>query len=154
MFGIGYSKFAPGTIASFITCLIYIILFFFKIQIFILLSLFIIILLSSFFAIESLKNYFEEVDSKEIVIDEFIGQSIPLLTLYYLNISNDLINFIFLSILSFLLFRFFDILKPYPINIIDKNLKNNLGVILDDIIAGLFSVITLLILNTLLINVF
>ncbi len=150
MFGIGYSKFAPGTVASFLTCVIYIILFIYNVQILILLFFFLIILLYSFYAIESTKNYFKEQDSREIVIDEFIGQSVPILTIYYLNFSNDLKNFIFLSILSFIFFRFFDILKPFPINLIDKNLKNNFGIILDDLVAGIFSVITLLILNSVL----
>ena len=41
----------------------------------------------------------------------------------------------------FVLFRFFDIVKPSPINFIDKKLKNGLGVVMDDIIAGLFSLL-------------
>ena len=45
----------------------------------------------------------------------------------------------------FLLFRFFDIKKPFPINIFDSKFKNNFGVILDDVIAGLYTVITLII---------
>jgi phosphatidylglycerophosphatase A len=154
MFGVGYSKFAPGTVASFITCFVYVIFFSFKINITILLIFFLIILFYSFYAIEKLKNYFDEKDSSAIVIDEFIGQSIPILTIYYVNFSSDLIIFVFLSILSFLLFRFFDILKPFPINYIDKNFKNSLGIILDDIIAGIFSIITLFFLHILLIYVF
>ena len=47
--------------------------------------------------------------------------------------------------LAFFLFRFFDILKPFPINIIDKKMKNGLGVVLDDIIAGIYTSITILI---------
>jgi phosphatidylglycerophosphatase A len=43
------------------------------------------------------------------------------------------------------LFRFFDILKPYPIYIVDKNMKNGFGVVLDDVIAGIYSSIILLI---------
>ena len=52
-------------------------------------------------------------------------------------------------VLSFLLFRFFDILKPFPINIIDKKIKNGFGVVLDDIIAGIFSTISIYILYSL-----
>ena len=154
MFGVGYSKFAPGTVASFITCFVYVIFFSFKINITILLIFFLIILFYSFYAIENLKNYFKEKDSSAIVIDEFIGQSIPILTIYYVNFSSNLIIFVFLSILSFLLFRFFDILKPFPINYIDKNFENSLGIILDDVIAGIFSIITLFLLHILLIYVF
>ena len=62
-------------------------------------------------------------DPKEIVIDEFIGQSIPILTVYSFMIEGNLEHFILYSFISFILFRFFDILKPFPINIIDKNMK-------------------------------
>ena len=48
-------------------------------------------------------------------------------------------DFMILIVLSFIFFRFFDILKPYPINLIDKKMKNGLGVMLDDVIAGIFS---------------
>ena len=48
--------------------------------------------------------------------------------------------------LSFILFRIFDIFKPYPINIIDKKVKNGLGVMLDDIIAGIYATIIVIIL--------
>ena len=55
-----------------------------------------------------------------------------------------LINFFFIIVfLSFIGFRFFDILKPYPINYVDKNMKNGFGVILDDLIAGFFTLIVL-----------
>ena len=79
------------------------------------------------------------------MIDEFIGQSIPLLTIYNLIEKNNLNHFIFFTFISFVLFRIFDILKPYPINKIDKLMKNGLGVILDDILAGVYSGIILLI---------
>ena len=58
---------------------------------------------------------------------------------------NNINNFIFYIIVSFFLFRFFDIVKPYPINIIDKNIKNGFGVMLDDVVAGIYSSIILLI---------
>ena len=46
-------------------------------------------------------------------------------------------------ILSFFLFRFFDISKPFPINLVDNNIKNGFGVMFDDVIAGIFSTIIL-----------
>ena len=91
------------------------------------------------FAIDFLKNYFSEVDAKEIVIDEFIGQSIPILTIYNFVPKNNIGDFILYTFISFILFRIFDILKPYPINKIDKDIKNGFGVILDDIVAGIYS---------------
>ena len=47
--------------------------------------------------------------------------------------------------LAFITFRIFDIFKPYPINIIDKNMKGGLGVVLDDIVAGIYSLMVILI---------
>ena len=52
--------------------------------------------------------------------------------------------FYFLAFISFILFRFFDIFKPYPISLVDKKMKNGLGVVLDDILAGLFTLIVIL----------
>ena len=51
-------------------------------------------------------------------------------------------NFIPLSFLIlFVLFRFFDILKPFPINLVDKKMKNGFGIVLDDVIAGIFTTV-------------
>ncbi len=157
MFGIGYFKYAPGTVASFITCLIFYSLasidginqIIFPYIIFL-----IIIFIYSTILIDKI---YKKEDSKEIVIDEFIGQSIPLLAIstsnelsiklitFLDNISSQLgFNWFEISILiSFILFRFFDILKPFPINLIDKKIKNSFGVILDDIVAGIFATISL-----------
>jgi|TARA_B110001452_G_scaffold258557_1_gene253920 phosphatidylglycerophosphatase A len=144
MLSIGNSKFAPGTVASFITCLIYI--YFYSIQLHILLlilGVFIIFVLSVY-SIDNFNNLFSDIDAKEIVIDEFIGQSIPVLTIYNLVEKNNLNHFILYTFISFILFRVFDIWKPYPINKIDKNMKNGFGVVMDDIIAGFFSALILL----------
>jgi len=74
--------------------------------------------------------FFFSKDPKEIVIDEFLGQSIPLLLCG---------KEIFLILLSFLIFRAFDILKPWPCNYFDQKHKNAFGVILDDVIAGFYT---------------
>tara|TARA_Y100001980_G_C14327138_1_gene145790 strand:- start:226 stop:549 length:324 start_codon:yes stop_codon:yes gene_type:complete len=95
--------------------------------------------------INILKDEFDEIDSKKIVIDEFIGQSIPLIFFYIIlfeALSSTQFFFI-IMLVSFIGFRFFDILKPFPINYIDKNIKNGLGVVLDDIIAGIYTTIVL-----------
>ena len=99
------------------------------------------------YAIDYFKKYFTEVDAKEIVIDEFIGQSIPILTIYTLIPSNNISDFIWYTFVSFVLFRVFDITKPYPVGTIDKKMKNGFGVVLDDIIAGFYSIIILLLLK-------
>ena len=52
---------------------------------------------------------------------------------------------LYFYIYIFILFRFFDIKKPFPVNMFDKKLKNSFGVILDDVIAGLYVVLTIII---------
>ena len=138
LFGIGHIKYAPGTIASFVTCLIYYPLILIKINFIYLLSIFLILLIYSIILIDKLSHHFKEKDPKEIVIDEFFGQSIPLIFMseYIISSKNPLPIF-----LAFFLFRFFDILKPFPINIIDKKMKNGFGVMLDDIMAGVYTFI-------------
>jgi len=74
MFGIGYSKYAPGTIASFITSIIFVLLYQFQINIVILILAVSLIFFFSVYSIDKYGNYFIEVDVKEIVIDEFVCQ--------------------------------------------------------------------------------
>ena len=150
LFGIGQVKNAPGTIASLVTCLLYIFLYFVNINPNAILLVVIIISIYSIILIDKFSNHFKTKDPQEIVIDEFIGQSIPLILIYYetkynhfyIELSGDDMFFIFFA---FITFRFFDIFKPYPINIIDKNIKSGFGVVLDDIVAGIYSLIVILI---------
>ena len=148
LFGIGYFKYAPGTAASIVTCALWLLLYSLEINFLLLAFLYLIILLYSIILIDKLSKKFSEVDAKEIVIDEFLGMSLPLLAFYSSldqlgSWHNVNVDYIFLKYIlpSFVLFRFFDIVKPYPINLIDKKLKNGLGVVMDDLIAGLFSLI-------------
>jgi phosphatidylglycerophosphatase A len=97
-----------------------------------------------------INKHYKNNDSKEIVIDEFIGQSIPLLSIHISELQLKMQSLSFgvyyieiWILLSFILFRFFDILKPFPINIIDQKMKNGLGVILDDIVAGILTTLLL-----------
>ena len=86
------------------------------------------------------------LDPKEVVIDEFIGQSIPIY-LYEIShgTSKESQDVILFYLYIFILFRFFDIKKPFPINFFDKKFKNSFGVIFDDVIAGFYVVLTLII---------
>ena len=145
MFNIGKLGKFPGTIASGVTSLLYIFFYYFNINYLILFIIFLFVFFVSIYLINLLKNEFEEVDSREIVIDEYLGQSIPILFFYVIlsEASASLNFFVIIVSISFIGFRFFDILKPYPINYIDKNLKNGFGVIFDDIIAGVFTTIVL-----------
>ena len=153
LFGIGYLTKFPGTIASLVTCIFFYILFlFFEISDFFLLAI-VILTLIFFFSVLTINKFYKNEDSREIVVDEFVGQSIPLLSWYYFPYENENIFFnldFFVNykleiwiVLSFLLFRIFDIIKPFPISFIDKNIKNGFGVMLDDVLAGVFSTIIL-----------
>ena len=100
----------------------------------------------SFYAVADYIKDNENKDPKEVVIDEFLGQSIPiyLYEIAHENMKNSSESFMY-YILIFILFRFFDIKKPFPINFFDKNFKNSFGVIFDDVIAGLYVILTLII---------
>ena len=152
MFGIGYFKYAPGTAASFITCLIYYILWLSDFSLhsnkIYLVFFLIIILFYSIIIIDKLSHLFKKKDPREIVVDEFVGQSIPLMSFIFsadtfVPIGEKTDNLIIFILLSFVLFRLFDIVKPFPINIVDKKMKNGVGVMLDDIIAGIYSTIVI-----------
>ena len=144
MFGVGNVKYAPGTIASFITCMFYCYLFSQKAGIFLILFFYIFLTISSINLIDKFSNKFKKKDPREIVIDEFIGQSVPLLFFYMVTSFAEKDIFYFFAFISFILFRFFDIFKPYPISLVDKKMKSGLGIVLDDILAGLFTLIVIL----------
>ena len=137
LFNTGKFKYAPGTIASFFTCVIFLILNNY-LSIFNLFFLTLIIFIYSIYAINISYQSYDTSDPQEIVMDEFIGQMIPLLAIpvYETLFPTEKIYY---CIASFVVFRFFDILKPFPINYIDKNTKGAFGIMLDDIVAGFFS---------------
>ena len=126
IFKIGNLKYMPGTIGSIIGVVAGI---FLKNTIPILYYV-LIILLIFFLAIITINIYQTKVgkeDRSEIIIDEFIGQQIPIFFIE-LNILN--------IVMCFMLFRFFDILKIFPTNYIDRNFKTSYGIIADDVVAG------------------
>ena len=145
LFYSGYIKNLPsGTFGSFISILILFPLIEFKIFSLGLFILgFIIIFLLSLYFIKKFSLYTQSHDSKIIVIDEFLG--IYLVLIFYDQIQ--IINAYVTLFLIFFLFRFFDIVKIFPANIIDKNFNNALGVILDDLVAALYTVIILYLLH-------
>ena len=149
-FGYGYLTKIPGTLASAVTTIfIYItyeILGYanFKFSIF----FFLILFLYSFYAVKDTEQEFENKDPRQIVIDEVLGQAMPLIFLLYLDQNNKLnIAIEIFYIISFFSFRFFDILKPFPVSYFDKNYKNFFGIIMDDIMAGLYSIILIYLLS-------
>ena len=144
MFGIGRISKMPGTIASFVTCIFYYLCIIFGVHIKFLLIAFLVILVSSIIFINKCSSNFTEIDAKEIVIDEFLGQSLPIFFLYHpLQKGDPFGGALVYLIMCFILFRFFDIFKPFPINLVDKKMKNGFGVILDDLLAGVYVIITI-----------
>ena len=146
MFGLGKVKYIPGTFGSLATVII-LYLFFHILNInsnTVLLGL-LIIFIYSFIAITNHTKNSENKDPSEIIIDEFIGQSIPI---YLYEIShgtdkqpNEAIVFYGVC---FILFRYFDIMKPFPVSYFDKKHKNSFGVIMDDVCAGFYVVLSLI----------
>jgi len=144
MFGIFFIKFAPGTIGS-IVSLIFYYLTLNLINLYIIFFIFIFVFL---FALKFIKIYSKIInqnDSSSIVIDEFLGVTFIMLFYDHIMLINNYVTFT----LIFLLFRFFDIFKLFPANWIDKNIKNSWGVILDDIFAGIYTIISFFLLNVL-----
>ena len=146
MLGLGKIKIIPGTLGSIVTVIILYILFH-VLNVssdFILLGL-ILIFVYSFPAIESYIKNNENKDPGEIIIDELIGQSIPIFA-YEIShgtkkAPDEALIFYFIC---FVLFRIFDILKPFPVSFFDKNYKNSFGVMLDDVCAGLYVILSLI----------
>ena len=146
-FGIGSFRYAPGTVTSLITTVFLFSLFhIINLSSNIILIILLLIFIYSFYAVSNYIKDNDNKDPKEVVVDEFIGQSIPI---YLYEVSHGTIkdpqeaNLFYLYI--FILFRYFDIKKPFPVNFFDKKFKNSFGVIFDDVIAGLYVVLTLII---------
>ena len=145
LFGIGKISKIPGSIASLVTTMLLFFLFhIINISPNIILIIIIIIFFLSIFAVNIFIKELDNKDPKEVVIDEFIGQSIPI-CLYEIahegiKDTSQLLTFYFII---FILFRIFDIAKPYPVSYYDKNFKNSFGVVMDDVCAGLYVVAVL-----------
>ena len=145
MFGLGKIKFIPGTFGSLATTIILFYLFhILNISSNIILISLMIIFAYSFYAISAHIKNNDNKDPGEIIIDELLGQSIPI---YLYEISHDTIKenseALIFYLIFFILFRYFDIMKPFPVNFFDKNFKNSFGVIMDDICAGFYVVLTM-----------
>ena len=146
MLGLGKVKKIPGTFGSLATVVI--LYFFFNIINIYSNIILIVLLIIFFYSFSAVTIYIEDKenkDPKEVIVDEFIGQSIPI---YLYEISHGIEKSpdeakIF-YVVCFVLFRFFDIVKPFPVNFFDKNFKNSFGVIMDDVVAGFYVVLSLI----------
>ena len=136
LFGAGYIKYAPGTIGSILTILIWFLIYtaFGKIYF---LGLFLILAVGSYYLIKKYLSVYNKKDPQEIIIDEFIGISIPLLFVSSYQSYFEIL-------LVFVSFRIFDIFKIYPVNKAEM-IHGPIGIILDDVIAGIYTLIILLV---------
>ena len=145
LFGIGKIGKIPGSVASLVTTLfLFFIFHILNISPNIVLIFVILIFFISLYSVNIFIKNMDNKDPKEVVIDEFIGQSIPI-CLYEIahegvKETSQILTFYFIM---FILFRIFDIAKPYPVSYYDINFKNSFGVIMDDVCAGLYVVAVL-----------
>ena len=140
-FYIGKIKYFPGTFASLVTCLVFLLLIsIFNFSVIFLITL--TIFCYSFVAINNSFDEFRSEDPQEIVIDEVVGQMLPLLAIPIYETLYPLPTLYYCTS-AFILFRLFDVWKPYPISYVDNNIKGSLGIMLDDILASVYSIIIL-----------
>jgi len=145
LFGIGKIRKIPGSIASLATTIfLFFLLHILKISPNFVLIFIIIIFFISLYAVNIFIKDLDNKDPKEVVIDEFIGQSIPICLYEIAHEGTKETSQILTSyFVIFILFRVFDIVKPYPVSYYDKNFKNSFGVVMDDVAAGLYVVAVL-----------
>ena len=133
IYPIGKFKYAPGTVASLFTCIMFFYLnTYFEIEIIIL--TFFIVFLISLLSIQNYLKLYGNKDHQSIVIDEFLGQYVALFSIPLFELENNIIN---ISII-FLLFRFFDISK-IGLRGIEK-IPGTFGILFDDIIGGIYTI--------------
>lgn len=132
-FGTGLAPVAPGTFGSLLGILAYFIiqLFNWKTQIILVAILIVIAVITAHLG----AKFLQKEDPGSIVIDEIAGQVITLW-----GVEFTLVN----VIAGFILFRFFDILKPYPIKILEKRVPGGAGIVVDDLVAGIYGRIIML----------
>ena len=146
VFGDSIEKYRGTWASLFTTLFLFLLIYIIKIPVSIVAITIILIFFYSFFAIKSCLKNFKKDDPQEIVIDEFFGQSIPII-LYefsHSNSANSTTESLQIYFWFFLLFRLFDGLKPFPIDYVDKKYKNTFGILLDDILAGIYVVLCLI----------
>ena len=137
LYPIGHSKYAPGTMGSLIGMLLgYFLILNLDVKFYLIFLLIFIIV--SYLLCEAHLKLYNKKDPKEVVVDEITGQFIAILGC----VQSEKSTYMFLSfLLSFVLFRFFDITKIGPIKRFE-NLPNGIGIMADDIVAGLFALVT------------
>ena len=131
--GLGLFPIAPGTLGSIVSWVIFIILSHYINMTFLTIAF---IFLAIFICEQASKDLVEK-DHKSIVLDELVGIWVAMIPVLYISSTQQ--ERIAYAVIALILFRFFDILKPFPISYFDKRFKNGFGIVIDDIVAGIFA---------------
>ncbi len=124
---LGYSPVAPGTVGSALACLIYIV---FRPDVPALSIIIFIGFIAGVLVSDRTERFLNEKDSSHVVVDEFTGYFVSVFLIPF-SIPN--------AILAFFLFRVFDIIKPTPIRQLERRIPGGLGIMIDDILAGVYA---------------
>lgn len=131
--GLGLFPIAPGTLGSIVSWIIFIILSHHINMTFLTIAF---IFLAIFICEQASKDLVEK-DHKSIVLDELVGIWVAMIPVLYITSTQQ--ERIAYAVIALILFRFFDILKPFPISYFDKRFKNGFGIVIDDLVAGIFA---------------
>ena len=131
--GIGLSPLAPGTVGSIFAWIAFVFLSHFMNMILIT----IIIIVFAVFICEKASINLDNKDHKAIVIDELAGMWVALIPVLFIASTQQ--ERTLYAVIAFISFRFFDILKPFPISYLDTRFKNGFGIVVDDLAAGIFA---------------
>lgn len=137
-FGCGLSPKAPGTVGSLGALPLAIMVFVYGGLLPSIIGLLIVTMIG-YLASVRFEQATETHDSKMIVVDEVVGQWISLLPVFILFDLNT-----YMIALSFILFRFFDVLKPWPVSFFDQKVGGAVGVMADDVMAGILAAILII----------
>lgn len=135
-FGSGAIPFAPGTFGTLIAIPFYLLIR--PINIYFYLALVLIFIMISSIICDRVSREMKVHDHPGINIDEFVG--------FFVTMIYAPSSWIWI-IIGFILFRVFDILKPWPIRWLDENIKGGFGIVFDDVIAGIYASLILQLLS-------
>ncbi|MDR3002177.1 MAG: phosphatidylglycerophosphatase A [Fibromonadaceae bacterium] len=149
-FGVGYCPVASGTAGSLATLPFAFLLTFYG-GFFAMLAFFVLVYVLGTIASKEVLKYTVSRDPSIVVIDEVAGQLIPLLFFSFMFLFTDKPSpsqwWLYIALPSFVLFRIFDIVKPFPASYFDKKMPNAHGIMLDDIAAGIYALLVMILLS-------
>jgi phosphatidylglycerophosphatase A len=142
-FGVGYCPKASGTAGSLATLPFAFLLTYFG-GFYAMLAFFVLVYVAGTIASKEVLKYTSH-DPSLIVIDEVAGQLVPLMFFSAGELPEMRIWWLHIALPSFVLFRIFDIFKPFPASYVDNKMLNEHGVMLDDIVAGIYALLAMMI---------